>query len=424
MLIIYNILQFLMLLILGPFLGVWGLASAKYRYRIPRRLGWGLARLVCDLPPGPRVWIHALSVGEMASVRPLLEVLRREMPEVVIILSATTRSGEDYARGLVGLSDVLVPFPFDISWVVKRFVRLLRPNLFLLVETDFWPNLLAQLNRQNVRCLLANGRVTRLSMDRYYKFRFLFAPVFSAFWRISMQMADDASRLLQLGVNPDKIVVCGNLKYDMAETSFAHTKTIDLGEFGRSGGKLFVAGSTHPGEDEIVLDAFAALQVKHPSLSLVIAPRDVRRAQDIAELCVRRRMDFTLRTVQGVPSGKVLILDTLGELALVYRLADIAFVGGSLVEQGGHNPLEPGFYSVPVIFGPHMTDFVEISHELIVSGGARMVTNETLVEIVDDLLVNGDERQRMGRSAGELVEKHRGAARCLLSLVREALTCD
>lgn len=478
MILLYNILQILVLLILGPLLVVLVLASPKYRPRIPKRLGYGLGAVVAKLPLGPRVWIHALSVGEMASVRPLLEVIRQEMPEVVIILSATTRSGEDYACRFAESCDCLIPFPLDGYWVVKRFVSLLRPDLFVLVETDFWPNLLSRLNREKVPCLLVNGRVTQRSMSLYHRFRFLFSPVFSAFWRISMQMADDAGRLVQLGVDPSKIVVCGNLKYDMAETVFGNVEGIDLGDFGRASGPLLVAGSTHKGEEEIVLDAFTALLSAHPSLSLIIAPRDVKRAQEIADLCVRRGVSFSLRTgvrggqnvgdhrdkfqrnalpdhstrSKGVPDarkrpanytpvceqatdkadgapydrvcGNVLILDTLGELALVYRLADIAFVGGSLVDQGGHNPLEPAFYSVPVLFGPYMSDFAEISQELIDIGGGRRVTVETFVAVVDKLLVHDDERQRVGHSAHDLVSRHKGAAKRFLVLIREALGCE
>ncbi|MBA3016098.1 MAG: 3-deoxy-D-manno-octulosonic acid transferase [Proteobacteria bacterium] len=421
MIIIYNILQILLLLILGPFLAVWVVVSAKYRHRIPNRLGFGLGGMISDLPLGPRVWIHALSVGEMASVRPLLEVLRREMPEVVVILSATTRSGEEYARGLTGLADCIVPFPLDFYWVVKRFVRLLRPDLFVLVETDFWPNLLSHLNRKKVRCLLANGRVTRQSMARYHRFRFLFTPVFSSFWRISMQMADDAIRLVQLGVNPEKIVVCGNLKYDMAEIVSDGTRVISLADITGTRGLILVAGSTHNGEEEIVLDAFVSLLTNYPFLFLVIAPRDVKRALEIVDLCVDRGLHYTLRTGQKGSSGQVLILDTLGELVSVYRLADIAFVGGSLVDQGGHNPLEPAFYSVPVLFGDYMADFAEISRDLVAVGGAFTVTDETFRDRVEKLLASEGERKRMGRCAGDLVMKHRGAAQRLLGLIREAL---
>jgi len=422
MFVIYNILQLLALSILGPVLMLFGLASAKYRRRIPRRLGVGLAGMVSGLPPGPRVWIHALSVGEMASVRPLLELLRQEMPEAVIIVSATTGSGEDYARRLGRLVDCVIPFPFDGYWVVARFVKLVRPDLFVLVETDFWPNLLWCLNQQGVRCLLVNGRVTQRSMAWYRKFHFLFTPLFTSFWRISMQMADDATRLMQLGVEPGKIVVCGNLKYDMAGRRSVAAEPFDLGGFDSEQGLLLVAGSTHPGEEQMMLDVFASLLPKYRTLSLIIAPRDVRRASELAGRCARLGLSCSLRTMPCEASCQVLILDTLGELALVYGLADIAFVGGSLIDHGGHNPLEPAFYSVPVLFGPYMSDFAEISQALLDAGGAQMVTPDTLPAVVDELLARDSLRQQMGRFAGALVLKHRGAARCFLGLIRDALS--
>ncbi len=419
MLIIYNILQLLALLVLGPFLLLWVSLSAKYRSRIPRRLGFGLVGLVRGLRAGPRVWIHALSVGEVASARPLLQMLRHEMPETVVIFSSTTRGGEEYGRRLAGLVDCLVPFPLDLYWVVARFVRVLRPDLFILVETDFWPNLLTRLAVERVPCLLANGRITKDSMAHYQRLRFLFAPLFNTFTKISMQMADDAWRLTQLGVAPEKIVICGNLKYDMTDSADRARTALDLAGCGLGGHPLLVAGSTHEGEETVLLDVFAALNKIYPDLAMVIAPRSIERAPEIVALGLRRGLLCALRTTQGTKTCQVLVLDTLGELAQVYRQADLAFVGGSLVQQGGHNPLEPAFFGRPVLFGADMSDFSEISHDLLEAGAAEKVTAATIYSVMADLLANGEKRQQMGRLAGELVLAHQGAARRYLELIRE-----
>lgn len=425
MLILYNIVQLLALLLLWPFAMLVVMTSAKYRGRIPRRLGWGLTGLGRGLRPGPRLWLHALSVGEVASARPLLQALRHEMPEVVIILSSSTRGGEEYGRRLAGLVDCQVPFPLDFFWVVTRFIRVLRPDLFILVETDFWPNLLAALARQGVPMLLANGRITNESMTAYHRLRPLFAPLFNSFTKISMQMAEDARRLVALGLPPAKIMVCGNLKYDMAESPPATGALgLDLDRLGLDGRPLLVAGSTHPGEEELLLHAFMTLRHDYPRLTMIIAPRAIARASEVVAMGEKFGLACGRRSAPVAKPCQVLVLDTLGELAAVYQQADIAFVGGSLVPEGGHNPLEPASLSRPVLFGPHMSDFAEISRDLCAAGGAALVTVDTLQPMVANLLAHEEHRTRMGRLARELVLAHQGAARRYLALIREILTHD
>lgn len=421
MLIIYNILQLLVLLLLGPFLALWVISSAKYRGRVPGRLGFGLPTLVRNLRPGRRVWVHALSVGEMASCVPLLQALRLEMPELVIILSATTRGGQEYGRRLAHLVDCQVPFPFDFFAVTTRFIKVLRPDLFVLVETDFWPNLLHRLKQQNVPCLLVNGRITSRSMALYQRFRFLFAPLFDCFNKISMQMVSDSERLTQLGISPKKITVCGNLKYDMPCPTLDGKPRLDLVKCGLTNGLLFVAGSTHAGEEAILFTLFTHLCALYPTIAMVIAPRSIKRAAEIMTLGTKCGLICHRRTANDGSPCQVLILDTLGELASVYQQADLAFVGGSLVPEGGHNLLEPAFFAKPVLFGPDMSDFAEISRDLLQAGGAVMVTTETLYEVTVDLLANAEKRQDMGRRAGELLFNHQGAARRHVELIKESL---
>jgi 3-deoxy-D-manno-octulosonic-acid transferase len=360
----------------------------------------------------------------MASARPLIAALRQEMPGVVIILSATTRGGQEYGRQLAGLVDCLIPFPLDLTWVVAHFVTVLKPDLFVLVETDFWPNLLARLRRQRVPALLVNGRITTGSMARYQRFRPLFTPLFNSFTRITMQMAADAERLVCLGVAPERIAVCGNLKYDLGLSISGKAVTIDLGGWGVVGRPLLVAGSTHAGEEEILCALFAALRETHPHLAMVIAPRAIARAPAVRAIAVRRGLRCALRSTADGSPCQILVLDTLGELAQVYPHADLAFVGGSLVTQGGHNPLEPAFYGTPVLFGPDMSDFLEISQELCAAGAAKMVTTETILAVVTDILDQEGIRQAMGQAAVALVQTHQGAALRHLGLIRESLSHD
>ena len=418
--LVYNILQLLALLILGPMLALWAVIVPKYRGRVLRRLGWGLSGLAQGLPTGPtRVWVHALSVGEAASARPLLRALRRELPEVIIILSTATRGGEEYARReLADDFDCLLASPLDIHWVVARFVARLRPDLFVLVETDFWPNLLATLARRGVPALLVNGRITEQSLSWYGRFRFLFVPLFNGFAKITMQMAADARRLVELGVDEGRIAVVGNLKYDLAPPTASVLDPADLGLRGRP---LLVAGSTHPGEETPLLAAFTALTRRWPHLALVLAPREVARGREIAALAQGHGLNAARRTEGGAVNCQVLVLDTIGELASLYRLADLAVVGGSLVPAGGHNPLEPAIFGKPVLFGPDMRDFAEIAAEMLAAGAARLTTPETLTESLAALLADEGQRRDMGERGRRLVLAHQGAAARHLALIREVL---
>lgn len=434
MIVIYNIVQIALLLILSPFIIVFGGAKKKYRDRIPKRLGFGLFGAIKGLKQGPRIWIHALSVGEAASAKPLVRSIKNDMPGAVIIFSTTTSGGGKYAKQMSQQVDAFVPFPFDVYWCVKYFIKILSPDLFILIETDFWPNLLGQLQKNKVPCLLANGRITKQSFARYQRFKLFTVPMFNNFSAISMQMTADADRLIALGINKDKVFQCGNLKYDIKTTSsmvnvemvlevVGCVKSSDsLGEH-----LLLVAGSTHRGEEEIILKAFADLRIKHKEISLIIAPRDIERGKDILGLVEeagfigRRRSQLT---GQGVEEGevKVLVLDTLGELAALYESADIAFVGGSLVCQGGHNPLEAAVHEKPVLFGPHMEDFAEISYALLMAGAAKSVSSENLTLTLHELIENKKTRMEMGSNGALLLRDHQGASVRYVELIKKLFT--
>ncbi len=411
MVFIYNIVQIAMLLLLGPLLALVICFTPKYHGRILERLGVGLSR--CNLPLGrPRVWVHALSVGEVASARSLVERLRLEVPEAIIIFSSTTRGGVTFSKKMAGLVDYYVPFPFDLFWSVRKFLKVLAPDVFILVETDFWPNFLWQLKKHNVPALLANGRITQRSYKKYYNLRFFFAPLFNTFNLISMQMEEDASRMVHLGIEPSKVVRCGNLKYDFAVCENSTKTGPDFSDLQKivDGGCLFVAGSTHPGEEKIILESCARLIKKNPQLFLVIAPRSIERGQEILRLVHEYGFTGFLRTQKVLPGANVMVLDTLGELSELYNYADFALVGGSLVDEGGHNPIEPAARSRAVIFGPFMADFYEISQELISVGAAKVVEESSLDAILQKLVVDSEYCQSMGRLGARFVEKHQGAA--------------
>lgn len=420
MIFLYNILQFLALLILAPFLLV-VLLTPKYRGRILSRLGWGLAEQCRAFKPGQRIWIHALSVGEAASAQPLVEALRAQLPEACLIFSSTTRGGANFAGRMSGVVDYFVPFPLDLHWSVCRFLDCIAPDLFVLIETDLWPNFLAQLGKRHIPSVLANGRVTEHSFQGYDRFRFFFAPLFDAFTVISMQMHSDAARMVRLGIAPQKVRTLGNLKYDIGSVAPSAAGTDESWPELAARTFVVVAGSTHEGEEEILLEACVPLFESEAGFQLIIAPRRIERGAEVDRLARNRGRRSCRRTAGWQPDSQVLVLDTLGELSRLYRVADIAFVGGSLVDEGGHNPLEPASLGKPVIFGEFMSDFAEISKALVDAGAARQVRAAALAEVLMELHADRELRIRMGRSGTELVRSHQGATERYVALIRKML---
>lgn len=421
----YNLFLTVGVIVFAPLLFVKVILTPKYRSRTGKRLGFGLGQSPGGAGSGAlRIWVHALSVGEVASSRNLVQELRRSYPQGIILFSSTTRSGESFARSVLHeYVDCFVPFPFDLLWSVKRLIAWARPDLFVLVETDFWPNFLAELHRRDIPCLLVNGRVSDSSFARYRKLRWLFTPLFNFFQVLAMQTEQDAISMRQLGVAPARLVVLGNLKYDAALPGNVAKAGFDRAALRIPAQTLvWVAGSTHRDEEEIIFAAFQKLVQSFVSLFLIVAPRNVERGAELAVVAAKHGLSASRRSLGEAGGGSVLILDTLGELASVYALCDVAFIGGSLVPQRGHNPLEPAVHGKPVLFGPHMEDFAEISSDLLAVGGARQVHDaEELYAALSLLLADAVERDRAGRQAQELIASRRGVTEAHLALIRSVL---
>lgn len=413
--LLYNIITTLLLIPLSPILLIWAL-NPKYRGRIWQRLGLTLPML--NNSGKPRIWVHALSVGEAASSLPLLTAIRAQMPDSCLIFSTTTRGGKAYAAARIApMVDHLISFPFDLFWPVRKYIQHLAPDIFILIETDFWPNFIWQLKCRNIPIILANGRLTSHSLKRYRRAAFFFRPLFNSFTALGVQMAADAVNMRRLGVESKKIITAGNLKYDLPPPPSPQSQQL----FRRplSGSPLLVAGSTHEGEEEIILRAYKELRKDLPTLELIIAPRDIERGEALERLCTNLNLTCTRRSKGG--SKGLIILDTLGELSALYALADIALVGGSLIAEGGHNPLEPALHGVAILFGPHMEDFAEISHDLLNCGGARQVNAVELLPALRDLLNNPDKRHKMGEQAANLIHQNRGAAHRYVDIIKNTL---
>ncbi|KPK28303.1 MAG: hypothetical protein AMJ61_03040 [Desulfobacterales bacterium SG8_35_2] len=427
----YNIFQITSLILLSPLLLVKAIISPKYRGRVLLRLGFGLEKLTQKLPEdGKRIWIHALSVGEVLSAQPLVRALRATYPDMGLIFSASTKTGEELSQHVMAKEvDLFVPFPFDLYGVVKKFIHCIGADLFILIETDFWPNFLHILDNENTAAILVNGRISQDSFARYQRLRFIFLPMFRIFRFISMQTKTDAEKMINLGVDAARVKALGNLKYDavLPDTVGWEQEQRPISfyrqQFGISTEKVvWIAGSTHAGEEVAILSAYKRLSLLFPDLFLVVAPRKVERGREIKEIADSLGLTVRQRTAplldEDFPGAPLLILDTMGELSRMYSFCDIAFIGGSLVPDGGHNPLEPAAFGKPILFGPYMDDFTEISSDLLEKNAAVVCHDEDdIFEILKQLLVNGRLRNEMGERAQSLVLQHRGVTKRHLEII-------
>ncbi len=422
----YNIFLFLSLIILFPVLFVKVIISPKYKGRILRRLGKGLRGRLSGLSHGrPRIWIHALSVGEAASARSLLGEIRCVYPQAIIIFSATTRSGEKYSKNsLEKWVDLFIPFPLDLACIVRKFITLVEPDLFILIETDFWPNFLHELAEQKIPAILVNGRVSANSYRNYKRFRFLFKPMFASFRFLAMQTSGDVAKFISLGLEAEKVRALGNLKYDSLVPDIPGQGRGTVRNTGIAADKLvFIAGSIHKGEEEIIFRVFGRLLKKYVNLFMVIAPRELMICNDLLKAARLKGFNACFRTAGSVPEDcRVMILDTMGELAGCYGLADLAFVGGSMVAEGGHNPLEPAALARPVIFGPHMEDFAEISRDLLAARACMQVADEEeLFMVMEQMLADKLLREEIGQRGADFVSEQQGVTRKHVELISNVL---
>ena len=389
-----------------------------------RAIGQRLGRYGTDLPAEPRCWIHAVSVGEAATAVPLVEALVRRWPELGIVMTTVTPTG---ARIVSDRLDSKVShryFPIDLPRPVRRALDAVRPRFFIGMETELWPNFFRALAARGIPSMIANGRISDRSFRRYRRVRFLTSRMLRNVRIFAMQSQEDARRIIALGAPPERVVVTGNLKTDLAPADAGGEslwqRLLGLGE----NDLVWIAGSTHRGEDAAVLDAFARLRARFPQLVLLLAPRHPERVPEVERLVAERGLTSVRRSeLPGVRDLRsVIILDTVGELAQLYRVATVVFVGGSLVPTGGHNMLEPALLRKAVLFGPHTENFRESADVLLASGGAVLVREggdleRQVGQLLDDLAL----RQRMGEAAFQAVVGRQGAVKHTLELVERFL---
>jgi len=389
-----------------------------------RSLGQRLGRFGEGLPREPRCWIHAVSVGEAATAVPLVEAITRRWPQLGIVMTTVTPTGARIVADRLAGRAVHRYFPIDLPGPVRRALDAVNPRFFLCMETELWPNLLRALAARGVPSMIANGRISDRSFRRYRLVRFFTAHMLAHVRVLAMQSEEDARRIIALGALPERVVVTGNIKSDLippeggGDALWQRLLGLDDGE------PVWVAGSTHRGEEAIVLDVYLHLRARVPTLTLVLAPRHPERVAEVERLVRERRLQPVRRSElpKSQARGAVIIVDTVGELAQIYRVASVVFVGGSLAPTGGHNMLEPALLRKPVLFGPHTTNFRESAELLLEAEGALVARDGAELEAhMGALLMDAERRRLMGEAAFKAVAGRRGAIKHTLELVERYL---
>lgn len=370
------------------------------------------------------IWIQAVSVGEVVVANIVINELRQKLPNHAIVLTTTTPSGRAMAEQLVGSKALLTYFPFDISFFCKRFVNKLKPEILVLTETEIWPNAIRYAKKAGAKVAIINGIISDHSFKRYQRLASFLKIVFSQVDLFIMQAAEYANRIGKLGAPLERIKVLGNIKFDQP---FPEFDLAQIEEFKRQYGwsdavKVFVAASTHRGEEEIVIGAYQRL-IKEQPYYLILAPRHPERAQEVINILQQNQLDYVRRSSgEGVSSAAILLLDTFGELGLAYAVADVVFVGGSLINIGGHNILEAAAQSKPVIYGPYMHKAKESRWILeAVDAGFMVKDAADLVECIKDLLTNPELYQQRAKAAQNAVFVNKGTASNTAELIAEIL---
>jgi 3-deoxy-D-manno-octulosonic-acid transferase len=355
-------------------------------------------------------------VGEVKSVRKLVQKLRSSHSSQPLVLSTITPAGQELAASTQDLADHVFYFPLDLPGAIRRTLDRVNPDLVLIAETEIWPNFLRECRRRGIRVVMVNGRISDRSLPRYRVVRRWLKRVLDDYTLLGMQTEADRERIESIGADGRKVEVFGNLKYDALDVQ--HTLAPDLSAMLSSLHPLWIAASTMPGEDELILEAFSQVRKRHGDLTLLIAPRHPDRF-DAVERTIRDRGFSCTRRTRLERGAEVLLLDSVGELASTFRHASVVFVGGSLVPRGGHNILEPAAFSKPVVFGPHMENFREIRDLFIGADAAVEVHNAAeLATTVDALLADTQRSAELGARARQVVEKNTGATERVLSYLR------
>jgi 3-deoxy-D-manno-octulosonic-acid transferase len=443
---LYSLVMAAGMLLLLPYFLLRGLVQGKYLNNIRDRLGWRFPAELRSAPGSPQekvIWIHAVSVGEVLAVLPLAHQLKLKFPRRRLAVSTTTVTGQKLARERMPFADAIFYFPLDWSGPVLRALAAVQPGVVIVVETEIWPNFLRECRGAGTPVIFVNGRLSERS-SRSFRWALLFsAGTLAGFLKrvlgdatlFLMQSEEDAARLVALGAAAERVLVAGNLKYDLAEPSESDLSAWLAAELAKGyRGPVIIAGSVMANEERAVLQAFAEVEREFPRALLILAPRKPEQFDNAASVIASsghkllRRGELKLNgagTAALSEPGNVFLLDSLGELAGLYRLADAVFVGGSLVPSGGHNILEPAAFRKVPIYGPSMENFREMAGKFLAAGAAIQVESaEELGAAWRDLLREPERAARMGACARDLADRNRGATGRVLLEIERVLNSD
>ncbi len=421
---LYNVLLTFLLIVAIPYFLLRTLISERFRKSLPQRLGFFQSPLL-KRP----VWVHAASVGEVFCAIPLLKRIKRELPHSKVVLTTMTPTGNETARSRVPEADQILFLPMDHPFILRRSIKKIQPGLLLIAETELWPNLLRSFGKKGIPIVLFNGRISKKSFRRYLLFKFFFKECLKYISLFLMQTEEDRERVIEMGAKSQETKVVGNLKFDQTLPSLTQES---LGKIAEALGfhgekKVLIAGSTHSGEEEILVNLHKELKKIEPNLLLILAPRHLERLEEVETILRKEAVSWLRKTSlptrpSDQESPEVILLDTMGELMDIYSLGTLVFVGGSLVRIGGHNPLEPLFFRKCVLFGPHMFHFSEISSRLIEVGGAIQVSGkEELLSQLRRLLFDRRAREEVGENGYQFLQRHQGATERMFEQIRPFL---
>jgi 3-deoxy-D-manno-octulosonic-acid transferase len=425
--VIYNLMLAVGLLASAPYWFLRMLRQGKYREGVGSRLGILPPHLRSLAAAGkPVIWVHAVSVGEILAVAGLIQQMRKRFAGYAIAISTTTSTGHKLAGDRFGPENVFY-FPLDLSFAVHRYMRLLRPKLVVIAETEFWPNFLRAARRSGAAVAVVNARVSDRSYPRYRSFASLLRIILRNVDCFFAQTEEDARRLAGIGAEQGRVQMTSNLKFDAAAPAAkpeVGQLLVRLKEI--NAGPIAVLGSTVEGEEQVLFPTLRAILARHARALVILAPRHKERFDAVADLLNSYGIPFTRRSCpewpRNVTSGSILLLDTIGELASIYSLAHVAFVGGSLVARGGHNILEPAGFGIPIIVGPHTENFRDIVQKFVDGGGVLVVRDQNeLQSALLRLLADPVERTQLGERALEILKANQGATERILAKLERLL---
>ncbi len=428
MLFIYNLILCLAALVTLPYWIIRVLFTKKYRQNIIQRFTF-YPKETCSKFQGKKpVWIHAVSVGETLAAIILVKALKKKYPDLPILISTVTVTGNQIAKQNEKLFDGIIYFPLDFPVLVQRALSLFSPRLILIMEKELWPNFLFTAKKRNIPCILVNGRLAEKSVKKYLRWKFFIKNTLNLLAQILMQTKEDAERMKLIGADPSRIELTGNLKFDLSPPAISPQELSELQrQFGITSPEqpVFIAGSTHPGEEEFVLEALHYVKKRFPNTKLILAPRHPERCDEVEKLIQQQGFSCIRRSKMNLSPDNnydIYLIDKVGELFKLYTLGNAVFVGGSLVPVGGHNILEPAVCERAVVFGPYMHNFQESADLLLDANGAVQLTSGAdLPSVIERLLISMEESQIRGQACADAIKSNTGATDRTLKIIEKYL---